>query len=104
MTQPNAAPSDDRPKGFLGAVERLGNLLPDPVMIFVWLIAGLMVLSALATGLGWQASLAYTGVDVAAVLGLALALGGGALLHGRRPTVCTYPPAPPRRGGAGRSG
>ena len=61
MTQPNAAPSDDRTKGFLGAVERLGNLLPDPVMIFVWLIAGLMVLSALATGLGWQASLAYTG-------------------------------------------
>ncbi len=61
MTEPNAAPSDDRPKGFLGAVERLGNLLPDPVMIFVWLIAGLMVLSALATGLGWQASLAYTG-------------------------------------------
>lgn len=46
-----------RQKGFLGAVERLGNLLPEPVMIFVWLILGLMVLSAVGQVLGWSASI-----------------------------------------------
>jgi aminobenzoyl-glutamate transport protein len=60
LTEPAATPSDAPPKGFLGAVERLGNLLPDPAMIFVWLIAGLMVLSAFAAW-GWEASLAYPG-------------------------------------------
>ncbi len=62
MTTPNAeVPRDTPQKGLLGAVERIGNLLPDPVMIFVWLIAGLMVLSAFAAAMGWQASLAYSG-------------------------------------------
>ena len=62
MTTPTAdTPRDTPQKGFLGAVERIGNLLPDPVMIFVWLIAGLMVLSAFAAAMGWQASLAYSG-------------------------------------------
>ena len=62
MTTPNAeVPRDTPQKGLLGAVERIGNLLPDPVMIFVWLIAGLMVLSAFAAAMGWQASLAYLG-------------------------------------------
>ncbi|MBL8772583.1 MAG: AbgT family transporter [Phenylobacterium sp.] len=50
-------------RGFLAAVERLGNLLPDPIMIFVWLIAGLMVLSAVGAGLGWSASLTYAGKE-----------------------------------------
>ena len=62
MTTPNAeVPRDTPQKGLLGAVERIGNLLPDPVMIFVWLIAGLMVLSAFAAAMGWQESLAYLG-------------------------------------------
>ena len=62
MTTPNAeVPRDTPQKGLLGAVERIGNLLPDPVMIFVWLIAGLMVLPAFAAAMGWQASLAYLG-------------------------------------------
>ena len=62
MTTPTAeTPRDTPQKGFLGTVERIGNLLPDPVMIFVWLIAGLMVLSAFAAAMGWQASLAYPG-------------------------------------------
>jgi hypothetical protein len=50
-----------RQKGLLGAVERLGNLLPEPVMIFVWLILGLMVLSAIGQALGWSASITYAG-------------------------------------------
>jgi aminobenzoyl-glutamate transport protein len=47
--------------GVLGTVERLGNLLPEPAMIFVWLIALLMVLSALGAALGWSASIPYSG-------------------------------------------
>jgi aminobenzoyl-glutamate transport protein len=33
-----------RQRGFLGFVERAGNMLPEPTMIFVWLIAALMLL------------------------------------------------------------
>lgn len=50
-----------RQRGFLGFVERAGNLLPEPTMIFVYLIAALMVLSAFGQWLGWSASLTYTG-------------------------------------------
>jgi aminobenzoyl-glutamate transport protein len=62
-------PSDDpqvplpRQRGFLGFVERVGNLLPDPIMIFVYLIGILMVLSALGAWLGWSASLPYSGEE-----------------------------------------
>ncbi|WP_133365964.1 AbgT family transporter [Qipengyuania sediminis] len=52
-----------RQKGFLGFVERVGNKLPEPAMIFVWLILALMFLSALGQALGWSASLAYTGEE-----------------------------------------
>jgi aminobenzoyl-glutamate transport protein len=52
-----------RQKGFLGAVERIGNMLPDPVMIFVYMIAILMVLSAIGAGLGWSASIAFSGKE-----------------------------------------
>ena len=55
--------ADPRPNGFLGAVERLGNRLPDPVMIFVWLIGLLMVLSAIGAARGWSASIAYSGEE-----------------------------------------
>jgi aminobenzoyl-glutamate transport protein len=57
--QPTAV--EDRQKGLLGAVERLGNLLPDPVMIFVWLIGILMILSAVGAALGWSASIRFAG-------------------------------------------
>jgi aminobenzoyl-glutamate transport protein len=50
-----------RRRGFLGLVERAGNLLPEPAMIFVWLIGILMVLSAIASWAGLSASLTYTG-------------------------------------------
>ncbi len=40
--------------GFIAAVERIGNRLPDPVFIFVWLTGILMVVSALAALVGLQ--------------------------------------------------
>ena len=33
---PNLSPEVQRQKGFLGFVEKVGNFLPDPIMIFVW--------------------------------------------------------------------
>lgn len=57
------SPPIERQKGFLGLVERLGNLLPDPIMIFVYLIAFLMALSAIGSALGWSASLPYPGEE-----------------------------------------
>jgi aminobenzoyl-glutamate transport protein len=59
-----AAPSDEgsrRQRGFLGFVERAGNLLPEPTMIFVYLIIALMAVSAIGDWAGWSASLTYTG-------------------------------------------
>lgn len=56
-----APAAETRQKGFLGFVERAGNLLPEPTMIFVYLILVLMMLSALGQGLGWSASLPYAG-------------------------------------------
>lgn len=48
-------------KGFLAFVERAGNLLPEPAMIFVWLIVMLVILSAIGDWAGWSASLAFAG-------------------------------------------
>jgi aminobenzoyl-glutamate transport protein len=42
-------------KGFLGWVERTGNKLPDPVFIFFWLIAILIVGSVVAAAFGFSA-------------------------------------------------
>ncbi len=56
-----AAPPPERQRGFLGFVERVGNLLPDPTIIFIYLIFMLMLVSALGEALGWSASLAYPG-------------------------------------------
>ena len=52
-----------RQSGFLNAFERLGNKLPDPIMIFVWLIFFLMILSQIGAWAGWSASLPYTGKE-----------------------------------------
>ena len=54
---------DARPRGFLAFVERVGNRLPEPAMTVVWLIAILMLLSALGAALGWSAALNYTGKE-----------------------------------------
>lgn len=39
----------------LNAVERIGNRLPDPVFLFLWLILGLIGLSLVGAALGWSA-------------------------------------------------
>ncbi|WP_343684696.1 AbgT family transporter [Asticcacaulis sp.] len=61
MNGPQSQDAIRRSKGFLGLVEKAGNLLPDPVMIFVWLILGLMVLSTIGAHFGWSASIPYSG-------------------------------------------
>ncbi len=51
---------------FLDAVERLGNVLPDPVAIFVIVIALLMGVSAIGAAQGWTATNPVTGEELAA--------------------------------------
>src|SRR5688572_32945719 len=46
---------------FLDGVEWLGNALPDPVLIFVGLIAVLMVTSSVGAAAGWAAFNPVTG-------------------------------------------
>ena len=45
----------------LNGVERIGNKLPDPVFLFLWLILGLIALSLVGAGLGWSAVNPVTG-------------------------------------------
>lgn len=45
----------------LNGIERIGNRLPDPVFLFLWLIGGLVVLSLVGAGLGWSAVNPVTG-------------------------------------------
>jgi aminobenzoyl-glutamate transport protein len=42
----------EKSDGLLGAIERLGNKVPTPAIMFVYLIAGLMVLSAIVAAFG----------------------------------------------------
>ncbi len=46
---------------FLDGVERLGNALPDPALIFVGMIAVLMAVSAVGAAAGWSALNPVTG-------------------------------------------
>jgi len=66
-----------RQRGFLGVVERVGNMLPDPTIIFLYLIVILMIVSAIGAGLGWSASLPYSGKQAPAGAELA----GGVLTY-----------------------
>ena len=50
----------------LNTVERIGNRLPDPVFLFLWLILGLVILSLIGSGLGWSAVNPVTGDTLAA--------------------------------------
>lgn len=45
----------------LNLIERVGNRLPDPVFLFLWLIGALVVLSMVGAGLGWSAVNPVTG-------------------------------------------
>jgi aminobenzoyl-glutamate transport protein len=51
MSQPNT-PNLASQKGFLAWIERTGNALPDPVFLFVYLILGIVVVSALSAAFG----------------------------------------------------
>ena len=51
----------------LEALERAGNKLPDPVIIFIWLGAIILVLSAIGEALGWQAVNPATNETIRAV-------------------------------------
>ncbi|PKP91132.1 MAG: hypothetical protein CVT77_13040 [Alphaproteobacteria bacterium HGW-Alphaproteobacteria-16] len=66
-----------RQKGFLGFVERAGNLLPEPTMIFVYLIVALMIVSAIGDWAGWSASLTYSGEEAPS----GATLSGGVLTY-----------------------
>lgn len=55
MTAANEPADDRRQKGILGAIERFGNKLPDPVFIFLWLIIFVMALSIVGALMGWSA-------------------------------------------------
>lgn len=54
-------PADKKAGKWLDQVERLGNALPDPVFIFLGLIALLVTLSVIAAGFGWGAINPVTG-------------------------------------------
>ncbi len=51
MSDMAAPPAAEPPRGMmeriLGAIERGGNKMPDPAILFVWLSVGVIVLSAL---------------------------------------------------------
>jgi aminobenzoyl-glutamate transport protein len=48
-------------RGWLGTVERVGNALPDPAFLFVYLIVALVLLSLMGAGAGWSATNPATG-------------------------------------------
>jgi aminobenzoyl-glutamate transport protein len=48
--------TQSRAQRLLDAVERLGDRLPDPVFIFLWLIGGLVVASIITAALGVSAT------------------------------------------------
>lgn len=50
MEKPAAAPQS----GILGLIERLGNLLPDPIFLFALFAIGIAVLSAIGSAAGWS--------------------------------------------------
>jgi aminobenzoyl-glutamate transport protein len=64
MTAANP-PRDTR--GFLGAVERVGNALPDPVFLFLYLVVGLVAVSAIAAAAGWSVLHPTTNATISAL-------------------------------------
>ena len=47
----------EQQRGILGAIERVGNRLPDPVFLFGYLIIGLIAISVISAWLGVSAHL-----------------------------------------------
>jgi aminobenzoyl-glutamate transport protein len=75
----------------LNTVERIGNRLPDPVFLFLWLILGLVVLSLVGSGLGWQAVNPVTG-DTLAAKSLLSSENLERLIIGMPKTLAEFPP------------
>lgn len=61
----DASPAGARNR-FLDGVERLGNLLPDPVFIFIWIIIAVVIVSVIGAMSGWAATNPVTGEVLAA--------------------------------------
>ncbi len=80
-----------RPRGMLDRIERLGNALPDPVMIFLALIALLVIVSVVAAGQGVVATHPLTGKVIAAE-SLLSAANVQRLLAGMPETFVSFPP------------
>lgn len=59
--------SPQESKGFLGWVERMGNKLPHPFWMFVWICIGIVVFSSIAAFLNVRATDPVTGEEVIAV-------------------------------------
>jgi len=55
MPEETSRPGSVRAGRLLDAIERAGNRLPDPVLIFLWLIAAVILLSVIGAAAGWQA-------------------------------------------------
>ena len=89
----NATATNELPpnKGFLGAVERVGNRLPDPVFLFLWLILGLIVLSIVGSSLGWSALNPVTG-DILVAKSLLSPENLGKLIIDMPKTLTEFPP------------
>lgn len=75
----------------LNAVERIGNRLPDPVFLFLWLIAGLVVLSMVGAAAGWSAVNPVTG-DVLQAKSLLSGENLEKLIIGMPQTLADFPP------------
>jgi aminobenzoyl-glutamate transport protein len=75
----------------LNAVERIGNRLPDPVFLFLWLIGGLVLLSLVGAGLGWSAINPVTG-DLLTAQSLLSAENLERLIIGMPRTLADFPP------------
>ncbi len=75
----------------LNTIERVGNRLPDPVFLFLWLILGLIVLSLIGAGLGWSAVNPVTG-DVLQAESLLSPANLERLFIGMPRTLADFPP------------
>lgn len=75
----------------LNGIERVGNKLPDPVFLFLWLIGALVVLSLIGAGLGWSAVNPVTG-DTLVAESLLSPDNLKQLLIGMPSTLTDFPP------------
>lgn len=84
-------PANSRTRKWLDRVERLGNALPDPVFIFLGLIALLVAVSVAAALFGWSAVNPMTGETLVAK-SLLSAENVGKLLTAMPDTMAHFPP------------